>query len=446
MTNILILGAGFGGINAALKLSRLLRNRGSSIPLESGEIKLGGNSDFKITLVDRNNFHLFTPSLYEVATIYGLIQDNFAQYLRGSVAIPYGEILNNKKINFIQAEIKEINLKEKLVLTNGGAKLDFDYLVIALGGETEFYGIPEVRDYAFNFKTINDAIGIFKKIQEVYKNYQKENRTEPIKIGIIGGGFTGVELAAELGCCVKNIVKACRLDKKCTQIKLFEASSAILPEINEKQRKAIMKRLQNLGIDVQADSQVEEVGPDYIKIKNRLKPVGLAQLGGELKIFDLIIWAGGVRGHRILENIGFKLTKKGTMEVNEFLQTKNQDDSVNEKIFAIGDSVAFIDPKTQRPVPATAYVAHALAEVAAGNIIRSIKNQPLGSYEPFYDVWAAPVGGKWAYFHFKGINLKGFWGYLLKQLVDFRYFLRILPLGKALRLFFKDLVIFMKND
>ena len=436
MTNILILGAGFGGVGAALKLSRLLRNRGSSIPLESGEKKLGHSRDFKITLIDRNNFHLFTPSLYEVATVYGLIEDSFSQYLRGSVAIPYGEILKDKKINFVQGEIKEINLKEKFVATGGGAKMDFDYLIIALGGETEFYGIPGAQDYAFNFKEINDAVGIFKKIQEVYKNYQKENRTEPIKIGIIGGGFTGVELAAEFGCCVKNIIKTCRLDKKCTQIKLFEASSAILPAINEKQRKPIMKRLQNLEIDVQVDSQIEEVGPDYIKIKNR----------GELKIFDLIIWAGGVRGHRILENVGFKLTKKGTAEVNEFLQTKNQDDSANEKVFAIGDCINFIDPKTQKPVPATAYVAHALAEVAAGNIIRSIKNQPLRPYKPFYDVWVAPAGGKWAYFHFKGLNLKGFWGYLLRQLVDFRYFLRILPLGKTLWLFFKDLVIFSKND
>src|SRR3989344_1803381 len=121
MINILILGAGFGGIGAALKLEKKLKN----------------NSDFKITLIDRNPFHLFTPSLYEVATVYGLIEDNFAQYLRGSVAIPISEILENRKINFVQAEIKEINLKEKYALTGGGARLDFDYLIIALGGETE---------------------------------------------------------------------------------------------------------------------------------------------------------------------------------------------------------------------------------------------------------------------------------------------------------------------
>lgn len=420
MTNILILGAGFGGINAALKLEKKFKN----------------NRDFKITLIDRNNFHLFTPSLYEVATVYGLVEDRFAQYLKGSVAIPYGEILKTEKINFVQAEIKEINLKEKFVLTNGAAKLDFDYLVIALGGETEFYGIPGIRDYAFNFKTIDDAIGIFKKIKEVYEKYQKEDRGGQIKIGIIGGGFTGVELAAELGCCIKNIIKACRLDKKCTQIQLFEAGASILPAIGEKAKKVIEKRLKNEMVEIQLNSPVAEVGPNFIKIKDR----------GELLNFNLIIWAGGVRGSKLLENLELKLTKKGTVETNEFLQTRNQDDSINDKIFAIGDSVSFIDPKTQKPVPAMAYVSHDQADIAAENIIRAVKNQNLSPYKPFYDAWIAPVGGKWAYFHYKSFNVAGFWGYLLRQLVDFRYFFRILSLNKALALFFKDLVIFTKND
>ena len=397
MTNVLILGAGFGGISAALKLEK----------------KLKKNPDFKITLADRNNFHLFTPSLYEVATIYGLIEDNFSQYLRGSVAIPISEILENRKINFVQAEIKEINLKEKYALTGGGARLDFDYLIIALGGETEFYGIPGVRDYAFNFKTIDDAIAVYKKLLEL-----QSGKATTLKMGIIGGGFTGVELAAELGGCVKKIIKKCRLDKKCAEIHLFQAGPIILEAIEGKARKKIEKRLKKLRVEIQVNSPVEEVGPDYIKVKDK----------ETAKDFNLIIWAGGIRGPRLLESTGLKLTKKGTAEVNEFLQTKNVDGLINKKIFVIGDSVAFTDPKTQKPIPATAYAAHSLADAAAGNLSRSIKNQPLEPYKPFYDVWAAPVGGKWAYFHFKNIDVRGFLGYLLRQLVDLRYFLRILPL------------------
>lgn len=415
MINILILGAGFGGIGAALELEKKFRN----------------NSDIKITLVDRNNFHLFTPSLYEVAAVYGLIEDGFARYLRGSVSIPYGEILKGKRINFIQAEVKEISLKERFVLTSGGATLFFDYLIIALGGETEFYGTPGVLEYAYNFKSIDDAIAIYKKLVDLQKGAIKA-----LKFGIIGGGFTGVELAAELACCLDKIIKKCGFDKKCVEINLFEAGPVILPMIGERHRKIIESRLKKMGVNVHLNSAIIEVKSNSIMIKDR----------GEFNNFDLIIWAGGVRGPGILETIGLKLTKKGTAEVNEFLQTKNQDDLVNKKIFAIGDSVNFIDPKTQKPVPATAYVAHSLADVSAKNIIRHIEKRESKPYKPFYDVWAVPVGGKWAYFHFKKINLKGFLGYLFRQLVDLRYFLRILPLNRALTLFFKDLVIFTKND
>ncbi len=486
MTNILVLGAGFGGIGAALELEKKLKNK----------------EDYKITLIDRNNFHLFTPSLYEVATIYGLIEDNFAKYLRGSVSIPIGEIIENKKINFVQAEIKEINLKEKFVLTNGETKLDFDYLIIALGGETEFYGIPGVQEYAFNFKLVDDAIGVYRKIKDLYEKFRqprsrstKDRRNwgrqgaerqrfpashgnlrrapsegggapSEINIAVIGGGFTGVELAAELGCCVSKIIDEYKLNKTCTQIFLFEAGPKILPAINERARKIIEKRLTSEMVEIQTNSAVTEVGSDYIRIhpvKSALPKLNSSEYltgrggaaeqqfdgvkdRGELLNFDLIIWAGGVHGSRLLETLELKLTKKGTIEANEFLQTKNQDNSINDKIFAIGDSVSFIDPKTQKPVPAMAYVTYDQADVAAENVVQSIKNQKLKPYNPFYDAWIAPVGGKWAYFHYKSLNIAGFWGYCLRQSVDLRYFLKILPLNKAFSLFFKDLVIFTKND
>lgn len=428
MTNILILGAGFGGICTALELEKKLRNK----------------KDFKITLLDRNNFHLFTPSLYEVATVYGLIEDSFAKYLRGSVAIPIVEILKNKKIDFIQTEIKEINLEEKFINTNGGNKFDFDYLVIALGGETEFYGIPGVQDYAFNFKLVDNAIAVYRKISEIYGNYQKQSNGKNVNINIIGAGFTGVELAAELGCCIENIIEEKKLDKKCTTINLIEAGPVILPAIDEKARKVVERRLKTEMVQTQTNSPATEIGPDYIKIKDR----------EELIKSDLTIWAGGIRGSRLLENFGLKLTKKGTIEVNEFLQTLKQNElvsgqvksSICKNIFAIGDNATFTDSTNQKPVPAMAYTAYDEAIVSAENIINHINNAKLKPYKPFYDAWIAPVGRKWVYFHYKDLNLSGFAGYLLKQIVDLRHFLRILPLNKALALFFKDLVIFTKND
>ena len=93
-----------------------------------------------------------------------------------------------------------------------------------------------------------------------------------------------------------------------------------------------------------------------------------------------------------------------------------------------------------------AFTAFDQGLAASQNIINNIFGRRLRPYKPFYDVWIAPAGGKWAYFHYKGFNIGGFIGYLLRQLVDFRYFAKIMPLNKALALFFKDLVIFTKND
>ncbi len=410
MTNILVLGAGFGGISAVLSLEK----------------KIGHDRNFKITLVDRNDFHLFTPSLYEVATVHGLIEDKFAQYLRGSVAIPIKEILKNKKVDFIQAEIKEINLKEKFVLTNGGKKLDFDYLIIALGGETEFYGITGVEDYAFNFKVIDNAIAVYKKISEL-----QNGKIKTLKMGIIGGGFTGVELAAELSCCAKKIIRKCKLEKNCVEIHLFQAGPTILEAIGERPRKVIERRLKKLGVQIHPNSPVAEVRPNSILVKDQ----------NEFNIFDLIIWTGGVRGSRLLENTGLTLTKKGVVEVNEFLQIQT-----DEKVFVVGDCTMCIDPKTQKPIPALAYVAYDAGKTAAKNILNHITGRKLQPHKPFYDAWIAPVGGKWAYFHYKGLEIAGFVGYLLRQAVDLRHFMMILAPFKALKLFFKDLVIFTKND
>src|SRR3989338_10564476 len=151
MRRILIIGGGFGGIRVALDLEEKLRN----------EIKDG---QVEVTLIDKNNYHLFVSSLYEVASATGIKKDPFAVRLRKSVSLPYADIFENKDINFIQAEIKEVDLENKLVVTNGGNKQEYDYLVIALCSQSADFGIPGVKEYAYKFKTLEDALLINDKI------------------------------------------------------------------------------------------------------------------------------------------------------------------------------------------------------------------------------------------------------------------------------------------
>src|SRR3989344_1038872 len=223
MSNIVILGGGFGGIRAALDLSRLLRNRGSSIPSESGEKKLLHEKDWRIILIDRNVNHTFTPNLYEVASAYGVKKEPYQIKLRGSICITYGIIFANHKIDFIQAEISKIDIENKKVITGGGEEINFNYLVIGLGAEVNDYGIPGVNEYAYQMKTIDDGIAINEKLNQIFKEGKEGVKELPVRIIIGGGGFTGVETAAEIACCAENLRNTCKMSKGCVSISLIEA-------------------------------------------------------------------------------------------------------------------------------------------------------------------------------------------------------------------------------
>lgn len=417
MIKILILGGGFGGVRAALELEKKLSRSGKQ---------------FEITLVDKNGYHLFVPALYEVASAYGIKKDPFAVQLKRTVCMPYADIFEGKKINFIQAEITEVSLQHKLIRTNGNHTLEFDYLIFAIGGEVNDYGITGVQDYANQFKTLDDAIFINQKLEDISGEFKREERNEPFSFLICGGGFTGIELAAELGCCSRVIESSCKLSGRCSNITIFEAGPKILPAISEKERRIIKKRLTKLGIMLMENSPIEEVGDDFVKLKTGQKIHG-----------DLIVWTAGIKSNRLLHDInGLPITPAGKIIVETTLQAKGL-----PGVFSVGDNMEFIDPKTQKPVPAFAYAAADQAKLAAKNILNLINKKPLKKYDPYYNIWIIPIGGKYALAHLWGsIRITGFLGWVIREVVDLRYLLSIFNLNKALEVFFNEVTIFTRND
>src|SRR3989344_8144125 len=274
MLKILILGGGFGGVRCALDLDK----------------KLGNEAE--ITLIDRNSYHLFIPSIYEVASAYGIKKDPFAIQLKKTICIPYTDIFDGTSVDFIEAEVSQVDLQNKKVTTNGDHVFEYDYLVIALGSETSTYDIPGVEEYAHKFKTLEDALFINQKLEELSEQFTKGQRTEPFSFLICGGGFTGLEIAAELGCCSRVIKSRCKLKGRCSTITLFEAGSKILPILSEKERRSVKQRLTHLGIVIMESSPIEEIGPDYLKLKNGQKLNG-----------DLIIWTAGIMPNQFLKSI-----------------------------------------------------------------------------------------------------------------------------------------------
>ncbi len=413
MKKILVLGGGFGGIRVAIDLKNNLRDQA------------------EITVIDKNNYHLFIPAIYEVASAYGIKRDPFAIQLKKTVCLPYSDIFEGQNIKFMNAEIAKVDLTSKKVTTNGGHAMDFDCLVLSLGSETSDYNIPGVKEYAHQFKFLEDSLFINQHLSEIANQFSNGQRNEPLNILVCGAGFTGVELAAELGCCMDNIRKACKMKGRCSSITLIEASPRMLPMLSEKERGMIRSQLTKLGIIIMENSPIEEIGPDFIKLKNGQKIKG-----------DLIIWTAGIKANRFLGAIpGLTLTPAGKVMVNENLSVKNYDN-----VFAIGDNMEFIDPKTQKPVPALAYVAIAQGKLAAKNISSSVLGKKLSKYKPSYNVSIVPVGGKFAVAHFGGVVIGGFIGWIIRGLTDLRYFMSILPFKKAIKVYWDEMTVFTRND
>ncbi|MBI2057768.1 MAG: NAD(P)/FAD-dependent oxidoreductase [Candidatus Yanofskybacteria bacterium] len=415
MVDILIIGGGFGGVRTALDLDKKLSSKEATI-----------------TLIDRNNYHLFLPSLYEIASSFGLDLKKDEVRLKKTIAIPFGEIFEDTKVNFVQAEIVSVDLNKKEVWSKGEKSFRYDYLVLALGAETETFGTVGVLEYAYKFKSVEEAVFLNKKINEKYKEAERGERPLPVRFIIVGAGFNGIELAGELACCTKKIAEVCKLKNKCTEIKLIEAAPQILPVVYDKERVIIRERLEKLGVEVLENSPIEQVGPDFVQIKD----------GPRLNA-DFIIWTAGIRASSFLKNIsGLKLDERGKMTVNEFMQSIDR-----PEVFGIGDNTILLDPSTSKPMPALAYVAVDQGKVAAENILRALKNKQPEKYRPFYGVWIAPVGGKFAVAHLgRNLTVSGFWGWILRGLVDFRYMWSILPLSKAMSLTAEDVSVFTKND
>lgn len=415
MDKILILGGGFGGVRAALDLEKKFSKK-------SGEVE--------ITLIDKNSYHLFTPSLYEVASVYGVARDPFSVKLRKTISIPYQDIFGGKNIKFIQAEIVKINLEHNLVATGGGETLRFDYLILALGSQTSDFGINGVKEYACKFKNIEDALLVNQKIEEMTRRGVENKQKSSIEILICGGGFTGVELSAEMAGYAKKIVRKYQMGR--AQVKLFEAGPKILPMISDKERIKISKRLTQLGVAIMENSVIEEVGADFVKLKNGQKING-----------DFVIWTAGVKANEILKSIiDLSLTERGKIIVDEFMMVQNL-----ENIFAVGDNIEFIDLTTQKPIPAHAYTAIDQGKIAAINIANKINGKKLKKYRPVFDVWISPVGGKFSVAHvWGGVTIGGLGGWIVREIVDLKYFFSILSIPKSLVLFWRDFTIFTKND
>ncbi len=420
--NIVVLGAGFGGLRAAMLIAQKLRAQGLT-------------QKYEVILVDRNDHQAFTPLLYEVATTSKETADIHKLHEIAAYHIP--SLIAGMGISFIQDEITTLGLAEGDIHLKRTGKVSCEFVVLALGSEVNFFGIPGAKENALPLKTFANAITIRDTIMNMLGDGKK---TLDIVVG--GGGATGVELAGELKAWCGELDRGfhgCKLN-----VSIVEALPSVLYGLDPRVIKKTERRLEKIGVTTVTNGKIVSVEKNAVVLE-----------GGKRIPFDLMIWSGGVKATAILSELPLGLDK-GKRPITEASLTcvpQTPDLKLHAKVYGIGDNVCFMNPKTERPAPAVARVAIDEAKVAAWNIIEEIKTAEQPGYRPKFKTYAPmeypyviPAGGKYAVAKIGPFVISGFVGWIFKGLVELEYLFMIMSPFRALRTWLTGLVIFIQND
>ncbi len=370
--HVVIIGAGFGGINAAQALK---------------------DAPVNVTVIDRNNHHLFQPLLYQVAT---------AVLSPADICAPIRHILRKQKNTVVVlAEVTGIDTEQQWVLT-ADRFIPYDYLIVATGASHSYFGHDEWAPYALGLKSIVDATALRRKVLLAFEEAEMETDPERHKalltFVLIGAGPTGVEMAgaiAELA----HVALARdfrNIDPRSARIILVEAQSRILPPFEKQLAAKAHKALNHLGVEVRTTSVVENVTADGVLIN------------GKLLEAKTVIWTAGVAASPAGTWLHAQIDRAGRVKVNNDLTVPG-----HSNIFVIGDTSSLV--QDGKPVPGVAPAAMQEGKYASSLIIERVKNPDTPSCQPFryHDKGSlATVGRSYGIADLGRIRLSGFLGWI----------------------------------
>lgn len=415
--NIVILGAGIGGLQVARGLQKGLKGK------------------YSIFLVDKNNTHLFTDDLYEVATAFKKdVSEQCLFDLKETVAIPIKKLINVNKVHFIQDEVTGIDTKKKMVKLKKDGNLAYSYLVVALGAVTNTFNIEGIEEFGMPLKTVKDALRINCHLDQFFQKLWKEEKVKRVSISVGGGGPTGVEVAAELASAVKRLCKKYKFPCNKVKIHLVQGGDD-LAGLEKKGTKLVKDRLKKLGVEVHMSTYIERLTKTHLHLKRKK--------GSRFKEdVDMLFWTAGVKVNPVVAKTLGQKELGGAILVTDRLQAVHQ-----KNIFALGDNAYQPDrAHPQQRNPMIGRIAFEQGKVVAKNIIKKIKGQNMDSYHYGITLYLVPVGGKYGIFQVGPFLFKGFWMWAMKRAIVLRYYFSIMSPWLALLTWYHSNKIFVKND
>lgn len=380
--NIVVVGAGYGGMTAVLRLANLFRS----------------SPEYRVHLIDKNPFHTLKTQLHEAAVH------------KHEVTIDIGRIIQKRNVAFHLGVVSAIDVVGgRIDLEN--KSLRFEYLVLALGSQANFYNIPGLEEFALPLQSATDAERIYRHISmrcaEASSEENASKRREMLRFIIGGGGLSGVELAGELVDHVRQCTQNFCIPTEEAEIILVEAGDRILPSSDTSLRERIQQKLNQKGVKVRTNTAVTRLSSES---------VGLST--GEVLKTNTLVWTGGIRIADIAHESGIKTGQSGRIVVDAYLRSVDY-----SSIFAIGDNALAMNRQTGKAVPAAAQFALQQGRLVADNIWSAVHSREPKAYEP--KVWGEVVSlgrhlavGWLALPLSRKITFVGFLGNLLKAAVE----------------------------
>lgn len=373
MKRVVVLGAGFGGLEAAADLDRIFR----------------GDPDAEVLLISDQNYLLFTPLLPQIASSF-TDPRHIAQAVR--------EIRGRRRFRFRREAVRAVDAPNRRLIFDTGT-VEYDALILAPGSRTEYFDIPGAQENSWDYKTLQHAVELRERIIDLCEHADHtesaDERKKMLTFVVVGGGYTGIELVTEMRDFLFRYVTRTYRGIQASEIRLIvlEASPEILRGIGPKLAAHARKRLDVTGIQIRTSTRVTRVLEGAVEIN-----------ADETIVADTIIWTAGVRACELIESLTGPHDRIGRAVVNAHLQLEG-----HPEIFIVGDSAAAINAQE---APRVAPVAIEQGRVAARNVRHFWRDEPLESYEYASKGMLVSLGMNYAVVNLGGIQVSGYFAWL----------------------------------